>query len=99
MATSVSLRDELTLPAIFLLKRGGAEARRLVSSVLADRALEAATREQIVTLTRQCGALDEARQSAESYAEAARRALVSFPSSPYREALVALPDFVLARES
>ncbi len=90
---------KLTLPAIFLLKRGGPDARRLVSSVLAERALGGATREQIVDLAHSCGALDEARQAAQGYAEEARRALAGFPSSPYREALVALPDFVLARES
>jgi len=44
------------------------------------------------------GALDEARTMAERYAESARQQLRAFEPSPYRDALEALPDFILARD-
>jgi geranylgeranyl pyrophosphate synthase len=56
------------------------------------------TREELVRLARECGALDEASEMAERYAELARRDLLAFDPSPYRDALEALPSFILARD-
>jgi geranylgeranyl pyrophosphate synthase len=56
------------------------------------------SREEIVRLAREHGALDEAQALAETYAEKARRDLLVFDRSPYREALEVLPDFILARD-
>jgi len=49
-------------------------------------------------MARDCGALEEARELAERYADLARRDLLAFDPSPYREALEALPSFILARD-
>jgi octaprenyl-diphosphate synthase len=89
---------KLTLPAIFLLRRAGAGARDLVSAVLDDRGFGRVTREELVAMAREQGALDEARALAVRYAEDARRDLRLFDPSPYRDALEALPDFILARD-
>jgi octaprenyl-diphosphate synthase len=89
---------KLTLPVIFLLRRAGSPGLDRVSQVLADRGFGRVTREEIVKLAREHGALDEARTLAETYAEAARRDLAVFDRSAYREALEALPDFILARD-
>jgi octaprenyl-diphosphate synthase len=89
---------KLTLPAIFLVRRGGGAAREMVSRVLQDRGFERVSREEMVALARECGALDEARAVAEAYAAAARTDLEVFDRSPYREALSVLPDFILARD-
>jgi geranylgeranyl pyrophosphate synthase len=51
-----------------------------------------------VSLAREQGALDEARALAERYAAQARQDLAVFDRSRYREALMALPDFILARD-
>jgi geranylgeranyl pyrophosphate synthase len=56
------------------------------------------TREEIVRLAREHGALEEARALAERYAEAARADLLAFERSPYRDALEALPGFILDRD-
>jgi octaprenyl-diphosphate synthase len=88
----------LTLPAIFLVRRRGDAARALLAQVIEDRGFERVSREEIVAAARESGALQEARELAESYAEAARRDLDGFELSPYREALAALPDFILARD-
>jgi octaprenyl-diphosphate synthase len=89
---------KLTLPAIFVLRRGGARGIELISSVVEDRGFDRVSPEEVVRVARECGALDEARALAEKYADRARRDLLTFDRSPYREALAVLPDFILARD-
>jgi octaprenyl-diphosphate synthase len=89
---------KITLPMIYLLRRGGEDAAEKVRTVLEDRAFSRVTREDLVRMARECGALDEARDLAEGYAAAARRDLLAFEASEYREALEALPGFILARD-
>ncbi len=89
---------KLTLPMIFLLRRAGPAAAEKVRMVLEDRGFDRVSREEIARLARDHGALEEARLLAERYAEAARRDLMVFERSPYREALEVLPDFILARD-
>jgi octaprenyl-diphosphate synthase len=89
---------KVTLPMIFLLRRGGSAAAEKVKAVLDDRGFSRVTRDELVRMARECGALDEAREMAEAYADLARRDLLAFDPSPYREALEALPGFILARD-
>jgi octaprenyl-diphosphate synthase len=89
---------KVTLPMIFLLRRGGEAARQKVKAVLEDRGFARVSREELVRLARECGALDEAAELAERYADDARRDLLAFEPSEYRDALDALPGFVLARD-
>jgi octaprenyl-diphosphate synthase len=89
---------KVTLPMIFLLRRAAAADAEKVRAVLEDRGFGRVTREEIVRLARDHGALEEARALAESYAEAARADLLAFERSPYRDALEALPGFILARD-
>jgi octaprenyl-diphosphate synthase len=89
---------KVTLPMIFLLRKAGRPGIDKVRTVLADRGFGRVSRDEIVRLARENGALDEARALAEQYAEKARRDLLVFDRSPYREALEILPDFILARD-
>ena len=89
---------KLTLPVIFLLRKAGPLGEKTVSHVLADRGFARVTREELLRLAREHGALDEARALAERYAEAARKDLAVFDRSPFREALSVLPDFILSRD-
>ncbi len=89
---------KLTLPAIFLLRRGGPAARAKIEMVLEDRGFDSVAPEEIVGLARETGALEQARLLAEHYAESARSGLRVFERTPYREALEMLPDFILARD-
>ena len=89
---------KLTLPMIFLLPKAGATGADKVATVLADRGFGRVSREEIVRLAREHGALDEARALAQEYAERARRELLVFERTPYREALEVLPDFIMARD-
>jgi octaprenyl-diphosphate synthase len=70
----------------------------MVSAVLADRGFDRVSREQLVAAAHDAGALDEARALAERYAEQARQDLAGFEPSRHREALMTLPDFILARD-
>ncbi len=89
---------KVTLPMIFLLRRAVDGDAEKVRAVLEDRGFRRVSREEIVRLARERGALDEARALAETFAEAARRDLGAFEPSPYRDALEALPGFILARD-
>jgi octaprenyl-diphosphate synthase len=97
-AASDLREGKLTLPVIFLLRRAGRRGTEMVSAVLSDRGFGRVSREELVALARDYGALDEARALAERYAVLARKDLSVFDRSPYREALMALPDFILARD-
>jgi octaprenyl-diphosphate synthase len=89
---------KLTLPAIFLVKRGGREAREKVEALMEDGAFTRVSRDELLKLARETGALDEARRLAEQYAEMARTDLAVLERSKYREALAYLPDFILSRD-
>jgi octaprenyl-diphosphate synthase len=89
---------KLTLPAIFVLRRGGARGIELISRVVEDRGFDRVSADEVVRMARECNALDDARALAEEYADRARRDLLVFDRSPYREALAALPEFILARD-
>jgi octaprenyl-diphosphate synthase len=89
---------KLTLPVIFLLRKTGRPGLERVKMILADRGFDRVPHSEILHLAHEHGALEEARRLAEDYANRARRDLASFERSAYREALVALPDFILARD-
>jgi octaprenyl-diphosphate synthase len=89
---------KLTLPAIFLVKRGGREAREKVAALMEDGAFTRVSREELLRLARDSGAIDEARRLAAEYAEMARTDLALLERSKYREALAYLPDFILSRD-
>jgi octaprenyl-diphosphate synthase len=69
-----------------------------VATVVEDRGFERVSHAEIVALARRTGALARAEEMAIREAEAARRALSVFAPSPEREALMTLPDFILARD-
>jgi octaprenyl-diphosphate synthase len=89
---------KLTLPLIYLVEMGDADHRRLVETVVTEGGFESVSREQILALVVDNGTLDRARHEARAYAGRALEALGSFPDSPYREALLSIPNFIVERE-
>jgi octaprenyl-diphosphate synthase len=89
---------KVTLPMIFLIRRGGKAAADKVKAVLDDRDFSRVSQDELVRMACECGALDEAREMAERYADLAVRDVLAFEPSPYREALEAVPGFILSRD-
>ena len=89
---------KVTLPIIFLLRRGGGEADRLVRSVVNERAVTPEQWRDILRLMADHRATELAYERAVEHAERAKAGLDAFPPGREREALMALPDYVLARD-
>ena len=89
---------KVTLPIIFLLQRGGAEADRLIRDVVRDRAVAPEQWRDILRLLREQRATELAYETALEYAARAKSCLSAFPPSRERDALIALPDYVLSRD-
>jgi octaprenyl-diphosphate synthase len=103
---------KVTLPLIFALSAeaaptsggngrdgNGGNGRRLVAKVLEERGFVSVRPEQITRLVRESGSLERAANLAHEYVARAKDALAELPDSDYRRALLAVPDFILAREN
>jgi octaprenyl-diphosphate synthase len=91
------LEGKITLPLVYLLERD--ESRRAaVQSVMREGEYRAITRQLLVGAAEQSGALRQTRARANEFAENARNALSVLPHSPHRDALAALPTFILERD-
>ncbi|MGA9592665.1 MAG: polyprenyl synthetase family protein [Candidatus Acidiferrales bacterium] len=103
---------KVTLPLIFALEKeaarpasanghggGHSDGRRLVAKVLEERGFNSVRPEQITQLVRETGALERASKLARDYVGRAKECLAELPDTEYRRALLAVPDFILERES
>jgi octaprenyl-diphosphate synthase len=89
---------KVTLPVILLLQRGGDAADRLIRAVVQDRAVSPDQWREILALLREHRATDLAYERAVEYASRAKGCLSAFSPGRERDALMALPDYVLARD-
>jgi octaprenyl-diphosphate synthase len=89
---------KITLPIIHLLRTADGTASTLVGDVVRDRTVTPERWQELSGLLARFHAIDYASLKAEEYAEAAKRPLYSFPASPERDALLALPDYLLSRD-
>jgi octaprenyl-diphosphate synthase len=89
---------KVTLPVILLLQRGGEPADRLVRGVVQDRAVTPEQWRELLALLREHRATDLAYERAVEYATRAKSCLAAFSPGRERDALMALPDYVLARD-
>jgi octaprenyl-diphosphate synthase len=92
---------KVTLPIIYMLQRSnGASSRaeELVRDVIRDRAVTPERWGEITRLLAEHRATDYAYHRAVEYASAAKKHLFAFPPSPQRDALLALPDYLLSRD-
>lgn len=88
---------KMTLPLIHMLRRQPA-TREAVAGIVRDRVVDSWRWRAVSEGLAETGAVEYAMTRAAEYAAAARRSLEVFPPGPDREALMALPDFVLARD-
>jgi len=90
---------KVTLPLIHLLRQpNDGEGSRIVRDIIASRSV---TPEQWAVLLRtlkEHASIDYAYRRAVEYTERAKKPLCAFPPSSERDALLALPDYVLSRD-
>jgi octaprenyl-diphosphate synthase len=89
---------KVTMAVIYALERCTPEEREEIATVLRDRAFNGVTHKDILEILIRYGALDAAHARAGEYAQAARKAICTFPDSEIKRALLWAPDFVVARE-
>ncbi|MFS0828818.1 polyprenyl synthetase family protein [Pseudomonas phoenicis] len=84
-----------TLPLIYTMREGTAEQAALVRQAIQKGGIE--DLEQIRVAVEACGALDYTAQMARDYVARAIECLNVLPASVYRDALVELSEFAVAR--
>jgi octaprenyl-diphosphate synthase len=89
---------KITLPIIHLLKHAGADAAALVRRLVRDRHVTSDDWTCVKTLLAEHRSLDYAYDRAVEFGAAAKRHLGVFAPRPERDALMALADYVLARD-
>lgn len=89
---------KITLPVIHVLPRLRPEERDVVRRVVHDRTMSEADWTRISGWLAEHRCAESAYARAVEFATAAKRHLHVFPPCPERDALLALPDFVLARD-
>jgi octaprenyl-diphosphate synthase len=89
---------KMTLPVIYLLRRTNGAAAELVGRVVRDHEVSPEGWRDLSRMLTEYRAIDYAHIRAAEYAERAKTHLDAFPPSPERDALRALPDYVLSRD-
>lgn len=89
---------KVTMAVIHAVERCTPEEREKVATVLRERAFNGVTHADILTILNRYRSLEAASTRAAEYAEAARRAICTFPDSETKRALLWAPEFVVARE-
>ena len=90
---------KVTLPLIHLLRQGNDGAgSRIVRDIIATRTVTPEQWDELLRCLKEHASIDYAYRRATEYAERAKKPLYAFPPSSEREALLALPDYVLSRD-
>jgi octaprenyl-diphosphate synthase len=89
---------KMTLPVIHLLQSGCLRGGALVRQIVRDRAVTLDEWRELRALLNQHRSIEYAHRRAAEFVERAKKALCAFPASDAREALLYLPDYVVARD-
>jgi octaprenyl-diphosphate synthase len=90
---------KVTLPLIHLQRQeADGVGSRIIRDVIASRSVTQDQWNELRRGLREHASIDYAYRRAIEFAEGAKRHLYGFPPSPERDALLALPDYVLARD-
>jgi octaprenyl-diphosphate synthase len=89
---------KVTLPIILLRERAGEGAYGVIRSAVAERSVTQEQWREILHLLKEHRANELAYQRAIEYAEQAKQCLTLFPPSREKDALLALPDYVVSRD-
>jgi octaprenyl-diphosphate synthase len=89
---------KLTLPLIYLMQDGTPSHRELVKTVLRENGFGTVNKEAILDLVRKYGTVERVLDKAHGYARQAKESLARFPACREREALLAVPDYIVERD-
>ena len=89
---------KMTLPLIHLLQQDEEVGARIVRDVIDSRSVASDQWKQLLRVLKGHRSMDYAYRRAIEFAELAKKPLYAFPPSSERDALLALPDYVLSRD-
>ena len=89
---------KVTLPIIRLLQHAGAGTSEMISSVVRDGIVTPEGWRDLCRVLHDTRSVEYAMDKAQEFTTAAKKQLYVFPPSPERDALMALPDYILARD-
>jgi octaprenyl-diphosphate synthase len=92
------LEGKLTLPLIYLLD-AESDMRPSLQAVMRKGDYSDVSRPSLIDAVERSGALERAKDRALEYADAARRSLNVLPDTKYRDALQAIPTYIIERDS
>jgi octaprenyl-diphosphate synthase len=90
---------KVTLALIHMLRHAkDGRPAEIVRDVIASRTVAPDAWQELLAYLKQHASIDYANRRAEEFAERAKAPLYAFPASAERDALLALPDYVLSRD-
>jgi octaprenyl-diphosphate synthase len=89
---------KMTLPLIHLLQQNEELGGRIVRDIISSKTVVPGQWEELLRALKDHRSIDYAYRRATEFAERAKKPLYAFPPSPEREALLALPDYILSRD-
>jgi octaprenyl-diphosphate synthase len=90
---------KVTLPLIHLLAQSNdGVGSRIVRDIIASRSVTEEQWGELLGVLKEHASIDYAYRRAVEFAERAKKPLYAFPPSSERDALIALPDYVLSRD-
>ncbi len=89
---------KMTLPLIHLLQQGHAEGETIIRDIINSRTASEEQWARLLRILQEHRSIDYAQRRAVEFAERAKKPLHAFPPSAERDALLALPDYVLSRD-
>ena len=96
---AADLREgKMTLPLIHLLRQRDEAGERIVRDIIANKNTTEAQWSDLLAILKEHRSIEYATKRAEEFADRAKKPLAIFPPSAERDALLALPDYVIARD-
>jgi octaprenyl-diphosphate synthase len=92
------VEGKMTLPLIHLLQQPGHDGGAIVRDIMTKRAATTEQWNELLALLREHRSIEYASRRAVDFAERAKKQLSVFSPGSEREALLALPDYVLSRD-
>jgi octaprenyl-diphosphate synthase len=89
---------KMTLPLIHLLQQNEEVGARIVRDIISSRTIAPGQWEELLRTLKEHRSIEYAYRRASEFAERAKKPLAAFSPSSERDALLALPDYILSRD-